>query len=458
MSDSSSSNSDSKSDHEPIEVDRFEDVFSHHIAEIEQIWKQLNIARAVGANELTSKTGSRRRKLKYPIKLSAVQQLANRELQEMREIEDEGADAVAESVEKEAGVLLSFMGAMFIENLMIKTMYHLPQNKSLGFDSESLASADSSVFSNSHSIAPGDAPPTATLDSTKLTEPTSRLRPIELTITREDVRKALLRDENFDFLVQSGLAQPGLDSLDTSTDHSDVDAKDASSSENIHLGYWKIVERTFSALEKNTSVSDKSSSSTSSSSTSFTKTMTHHPEQLTSKVLMSLAPETDASHRRFTIFPDNEDLDRNAIEFTLTKTAQEGNETKAKLTGRLQLGHIDILGLEGADIDVSPSSVDTNGNPTHLNGPMNFSWTIQNELDENFPLAGRPTPAVGRGSVQVFDPYQAYLMFGSKWLAESSWGVLSLEITFELGDSGFCLHNHYLAIPIFVRIPEKLMQ
>ena len=62
--------------------------------------------------------------------------------------------------------------------------------------------------------------------------------------------------------------------------------------------------------------------------------------------------------------------------------------------------------------------------------------------------------ANGYGSVQLFDAPTAYQTFGSKWLKDCSWGVLSLEMSFQLGDTGFNLHNHYLAIPVFVQPPR----
>lgn len=469
--DDSSSESSFNGGSSPSEVDRFEDVFMHHIAEIEQVWKQLNLARAASAKISSRKSDPKKRKLKYPIKLSAVQNLANRELDDMRRFEDD----VADGVEKEAGVLLSFMGAMFIENLMIKTMYHLPQNKSFGIESdvdllESEKSKEKFFFSLSPNADTGEEPKGAKLDTSNLTDPTSRVRPIrDLIISREDVRRALLREEQFDFLVQSGMAQPDASSSLLQQGTSENAREDSESGDRIHLGYWKILERTFSALEKSQLASTSSSSSSASSSSSShnvcLKTFDHKPENLTSKVLMSLTPETDDSHRRFTIFPDNEDLDLNSIEFILTKNKQiQGDQayTKAEISGKIKIGHISILELHGKDIDVSPHQDDSKRDEENIhhnaNGPMNFSWSIQNELDENFPLAGRPTPAIGRGSVQLFDPHTAYMNFGSKWLSECTWGVLSLDLIFELGDSGFALHNHYLAIPIFVKIPESLMQ
>lgn len=448
MADSSTSNSDSSSSGEPIEVDRYEDVFAHHIAEIEQVWKQLNLTRAADSKFSKQKSSESLSIAECPIEVDAVQKLAERELSEMRAYEDDGAEEVAEGLETEASVLLSFLGSMFIENLMIKTMYHLPQNKAFGIDVHRHSTAQPTFESTASSSAPGTAPPTVNFDSTNFLQNTSTITESDLVITREDIRRALLRDENFDFLVQSGLAQPGIESIGEALEEAKNGEK--VQGDRIHLGYWKIVERTFSALEPSLGANTP-------------KATTHHPEQLTSKVTVVLKPETDVTHKRLTLFPENEDLDRNTIEFALNKSSQEGKVTKASITGRVTLGQIDILQLSGSDIELlnpadGPSSSESSPNPqAPTNGPMNFSWQIHNEVDPDFPLAGKPTFAPGRGSVQLMNAYDAYYTFGSPWLKECTWGILSLDVNFELGDSGFCLHNHYLAIPIFVKIPEHLL-
>lgn len=445
MADSSSSDSGSSRGADTEEVDKFEDVFAHHIAEIEQVWKQLNLNRATDAKFSSTKESLTGLNEDCPIEVDAVKKLAERELDEMREFEDDDAEEVAEGVSTEASVLLSFLGSMFIENLMLKTMYHLPQNKAIGLDVQRHVTSNPTFESSASSSAPGEAPPTATLDSATITHNTSTITEADLVITREDIRRALLRDENFDFLVQSGLAQPGLDSLSESTSE-DLSKKDATQGDRIHLGYWKIVERTFSALEPSLGVKTP-------------RRRTHHPEQLTSMVTVVLKPETEEAHKRLTIFPENEDLDRNSIEFSLSKSTQENNLTKATITGRVTLGQMDILQLAGADIEVlphaSPSADDST--PQVSNKPMNFSWQMHNEVDPDFPLAGKPTPAPGHGSAQFMSGYEAYHTFGSPWLKDCTWGILSLDMNFELGESGFLLHNHYIAIPIFVQIPEHLL-
>lgn len=449
MADTQSSESDSSSAEIVKEADRFEDVFSHHIVEIEQVWKQLSVARAADAKFTNPTDGKSQLNAECPIEVDAIRSLAERELHEMREFEEGGADEVADGLSNEASVLLSFVGSMFIENLMLKTMYHLPQNRALGLDVQRHVSSNPTFESSVSSSAPGEAPPTATLDSSTLTQTSSTVTESELVITREDVRRALLRDENFDFLVQAGLAQPGLDSFAEAT-LDEITQKDPTQGERIHLGYWKIVERTFSALEP-------------SLGPQTPRRRTHHPEQLTSLVTVVLKPEKDATHKRLTLFPDNEDLERNTIEFSLAKTSQEGSTTKATITGRVSLGQIDITQLAGADVELLPHAApslptdSTEGRPNIPNAPMNFSWEMHNEVDPDFPLAGRPTLAPGHGSVQLMSGNDAYHTFGSPWLKDCTWGVLSLDMNFELGDSGFLLHNHYIAIPIFVKIPDTLL-
>lgn len=449
MADPQSSDSDSSSIGIINEDDRFEDVFAHHIAEIEQVWKQLNIARAADVKFSSPTDGKSQLNADYPIEVGAIRSLAERELHEMREFEDGGADEVADGLSNEASALLSFVGSMFIENLMIKTMYHLPQNRALGLDVQRHVSSNPTFDSSVSSSAPGEAPPTATLDSASITQNTSTVTESELVISREDVRRALLRDENFDFLVQAGLAQPGIESFAEST-LEELTQRDPTQGERIHLGYWKIVERTFSALEPSLGAQTP-------------RRKTHHPEQLTSLVTVVLKPEKDESHKRLTIFPGNEDLERNTIEFSLAKSSQDANTTKATLTGRVSLGHIDITQLAGADVELQPQAtpssaqVSDEGRPNLPNAPMNFSWEMHSEVDPDFPLAGKPTLAPGHGSVQLMSGNDAYHTFGSPWLKDCSWGVLSLDMNFELGDSGFLLHNHYIAIPIFVRIPDHLL-
>jgi len=446
MSDSDSTPSDGPAHHE--NVDRFEDIFVHHIAEIEQVWKQLNVARAMNTKVGRSNSTPPHPKMHYPIKLSAIHQIANLELQEMRqhgEGEDEG---VAESIEKEAGMLLSFLGSMFVENLMVKTMYHLPHSNAFGFQEEPITGpvADSSTSTSSSSVP--------TLDPGTIFSPSGRLKPVELVISREDVRRALLRDEQFDFLVQSGHAQPDLESpADLVEDGDDHPMRSSeTNSDRIHLGYWKIIERTFSALEIGSSPSFLSSAQS-------LKTKSHRLDDLKSKVLMSLTPETDPSHCRFTLFPNDDDLEHNTVQFLLTTSGQHEKVTKARITGRVELGHVIVSTLEGLDVDLFANVRDLEGNscatPSQDLPPMNFSWKSQNEMDPNFPLTGRPTPAGGHGSVQLLDPSTALTMFGSKWLEECSWGVMSLDLVFALGDTGFNLHNHYLAIPIFVQPPNS---
>jgi hypothetical protein len=414
--------------------DRFEDVFVHHIAEIEQVWQQLNVARATSAKLKPSKSNPSQLQLHYPIRLSAIQQVANHELQSMRDY-DEGEDGqVAESIDKEAGVLLSFLAAMFIENLSIKTMYHLPQKRMFGMGSKPAARPESSSSS---------APPSNPQSSDPF-GPLSSIASADLVIAREDIRRALLRDEQFDFLVQSGLAQPDLPGSDASLD--EPIKTNRTISDRLHLGYWRIVERTLSALE----IASPSSSS------HRPHTLSHHPAQLGSKVMMRLAPESDPSHARFTLFPDNEELESNSVEFSVLNTTSSASGTLATLTGRVKLGHIDIPALQGHDVQISPDpSSDPSQSLAGLIPPMNFAWDTQNVEDEDFPISGRPTSAKGHGSVQLFDAHTAYDTFGSLWLRDCSWGVLSLEMTFQLGDTGFNLHNHYLAIPIFVQPPSE---
>lgn len=437
MSDSHSSSSEGSEAGD--NVDRFEDVFVHHIAEIEQVWKQLNVARAMNEKVIFSTNDPGHFKMHYPLPLSAIQQIANHELQEMRENDEGDEGEVAESIEKEAGVLLSFLGAMFVENLMVKTMYHLPQRHAFGFEQEAVTTH---VDENASSSAP-------TLDSTAIFTSNTRLKPVGLVISREDVRRALLRDEQFDFLVQSGHAQPDLSSAASIIEEGDGSSNRSSEtdSDTIHMGYWKIIERTFSALELGSSAKE----------TQFTATNSHNPADLKSKVMMSLTPESDPSHARFTLFPENEDLDSNSVEFVLTKTGQDQRITKARINGRAKLGHVIISSLEGLNVDLfaNISDDDETQSASRVLPPMNFSWKSQNEEDPNFPLTGRPITAGGHGSVQLLDSSSAFDMFGSGWLNQCSWGVMSLDLVFSLGDTGFNLHNHYLAIPIFVQPPAE---
>jgi hypothetical protein len=442
----SNADSDITSDSSSESADRFEDIFVHHLSEIEQVWQDLNIARA---KTLKVRPDSKRPagfSIKYPIKLSAIQNVSNQELQNMRDNEegiDGTAEGVANGLEKEAGVLLSFMSAMFIENLMIKTMYHLPQEKALGFrrttqkihlqPTQTSGSPDGIQLPNI-ALKPSEEDLMKALES------------YSLTISREDVRRALLRDEMCDFLVQSGLAQPEGDvaSMVAEMDESSRDSN--LKTDRLHLGYWKILERTFSGLEMGGTGGSTAASSSSSASLHYTPT--HTISSLSSKLMMKLTPESDSSHARFTIFPENEDMESNHVEFSLEMIPNDSEYLK--LTGRVRVGHLDIVMLEGKIASHFTTSGDLGSSP------MDFSWAEQNEQDAAFPIVGRRTSAQGRGSVQLMDKASAALAFpesAQSWLSSSPFGILSLDLIFELGDTGFLLHNHYLCIPIFVQPP-----
>lgn len=264
-------------------IDFYQDVLSHDLNLIVSILNDINKSKALKWPKLNEQTNISLTVPNLPFPLSIIKKISNDEIYKSNNKNLE--------ITKEASVILSFLAKLFIQDLVIRSMFYLPTERlfvdivtNLKKENENPESdSDSSIpFTFSNNIETSDETDSISINS--------------LEIKRKDIQRALVKTEEFDFLVLNGFADQSQIKVDSGSKN--------------HLGYWKTQKRL------------------------------NHQLNLSDGTQIQLNLLTNKEHIKYTLWNDNQDLKSSFIEFYFQSLP---NLEEATIKGHIQLGNISLI-------------------------------------------------------------------------------------------------------------------